>query len=283
MFCAFEGRPLILRLHGRGRVVEPGDADWDGLIAGFPEYPGVRSVVVMDVERIADSCGYAVPLYEYRGERTQLIAYAERKGPEDGGVQGPEEPGEHRRAGRAPDVRRTMRDERERPDDPVQGCRGRGGTRPRPCLFGSYAAEFAESIAEALCFQGFEAELAGLPGRYAPPSGCLLLAMEGDVPAGCVAMRRPGRRHLRDEAALRHRTLSRPGRREVARRGTHSQGRAGRISADGAGYRARDGRGHRAVPIASGSWRPHPTGMPDRADGLLREIPHGLTGIADRN
>ena len=56
-------------------------------------------------------------------------------------------------------------------------------------LFGSYAAEFADSIAEALCFQGFEAELAGLPGRYAPPSGCLLLAMEGDVPAGCVAMR----------------------------------------------------------------------------------------------
>src|SRR5262249_51345680 len=56
-------------------------------------------------------------------------------------------------------------------------------------LFRSYAAEFAESIGASLCFQGFEAELAGLPGRYAPPSGCLLLAMEGDRPAGCVAMR----------------------------------------------------------------------------------------------
>jgi Pyridoxamine 5'-phosphate oxidase len=83
MFCAFEGRPNILRLHGRGRVVEPGDSDWDGLIAGFPEYPGVRSVVVMDLERIADSCGWAVPLYEYKGERSQLIDYARNKGPEE--------------------------------------------------------------------------------------------------------------------------------------------------------------------------------------------------------
>ena len=40
-----------------------------------------------------------------------------------------------------------------------------------------------------LRFQGFDAEVAGLPGRYAPPSGCLLLAMDGDIPAGCVALR----------------------------------------------------------------------------------------------
>ena len=82
MFCAFEGRPLIVRLYGRGRVVEPGDPEWDGLIARFPEYPGARSVVVVDVERVADSCGYAVPLYEYKGERSQLIDYANKKGPE---------------------------------------------------------------------------------------------------------------------------------------------------------------------------------------------------------
>ncbi len=82
MFCAFEGRPLILRLHGRGRVVEPGDSEWVEQIARFPEYPGVRSVIVVDVERVADSCGFAVPLYEYKGERSQLIAYAEKKGPE---------------------------------------------------------------------------------------------------------------------------------------------------------------------------------------------------------
>jgi ribosomal protein S18 acetylase RimI-like enzyme len=56
-------------------------------------------------------------------------------------------------------------------------------------LLRSYAAEYAASIAETLCFQGFKAEVVGLPGRYAPPSGCLLLAMQEDRPAGCVAMR----------------------------------------------------------------------------------------------
>src|SRR3954462_4598101 len=82
MFCAFEGRPLVVRLYGRGRVVEPGDGEWDEWIGHFPGYPGARSVVVVDVERVADSCGYAVPLYEYKGERSQLIAYAEKQGPD---------------------------------------------------------------------------------------------------------------------------------------------------------------------------------------------------------
>ena len=82
LFCAYEGRPLILRLYGQGQVVEPGDPKWGGLIAKFPDYPGVRSIIVVEIERVADSCGYAVPLYEYKGERSQLIAYAEKKGPE---------------------------------------------------------------------------------------------------------------------------------------------------------------------------------------------------------
>src|SRR3954470_745770 len=50
MFCAFEGKPNILRLYGRGRAVEPGEPDWEGLLSEFPGYPGVRSVVVMEVE-----------------------------------------------------------------------------------------------------------------------------------------------------------------------------------------------------------------------------------------
>ena len=82
MFCAFEGRPMILRLHGRGRVVEPADGEWEDLIARFPDYPGVRSVIVVEVERIADSCGYAVPRYEYKEERSLLLAWSDRKGPE---------------------------------------------------------------------------------------------------------------------------------------------------------------------------------------------------------
>jgi hypothetical protein len=82
MFCAFEGRPRILRLYGRGRAVEPGDTDWPAVSSGFSELPGVRSVVVMEVERIADSCGYAVPRYEYVGDRPQLADWAEKKGPD---------------------------------------------------------------------------------------------------------------------------------------------------------------------------------------------------------
>src|SRR5262245_37377457 len=69
-----------------------------------------------------------------------------------------------------------------RPDDEADLTHARS-------LFRAYATEFADSIAESLCFQSFEAEMAGLPGRYAPPSGCLLLAMDGDRPAGCVALR----------------------------------------------------------------------------------------------
>jgi ribosomal protein S18 acetylase RimI-like enzyme len=58
-------------------------------------------------------------------------------------------------------------------------------------LFRSYSdcEEYAASIAETLSFQGFDAEVDGLPGRYAPPSGCLILAMDGEIPAGCVALR----------------------------------------------------------------------------------------------
>lgn len=82
MFCAFSGPTLILRLYGKGRAVEPGDETWDRLVGLFPDHPGVRSVVLVSLERVADSCGYGVPLFEFAGQRTQLPAYAERKGPQ---------------------------------------------------------------------------------------------------------------------------------------------------------------------------------------------------------
>ena len=72
MLCAFEGPPRIVRLHGRGEVVpaaDPGD--------------GVRGVIRIHVERIADSCGYGVPLMDYVGERPQRDAWLRSKG-EDG-------------------------------------------------------------------------------------------------------------------------------------------------------------------------------------------------------
>jgi predicted pyridoxine 5'-phosphate oxidase superfamily flavin-nucleotide-binding protein len=82
MFCAFEGPPKIVRLHGRGEVVEPGDGRFASLRDRFPAAPGTRAVILVHVERISDSCGYAVPLYRYEGERSQLGAWAEKKGAE---------------------------------------------------------------------------------------------------------------------------------------------------------------------------------------------------------
>ena len=82
MFCAFEGPARILRLSGRGRPVVPGDAGFDELVGRFPARPGIRSVIEVDLTRIADSCGYAVPRMDYRGERSQLDAWARAKGPE---------------------------------------------------------------------------------------------------------------------------------------------------------------------------------------------------------
>ena len=52
--------------------------------------------------------------------------------------------------------------------------------------------EYANSIGVDLCFQGFESELAELPGRYAPPDGRLLLALDGDIATGCIALRKIG-------------------------------------------------------------------------------------------
>ncbi len=81
MFCAFEGPPNIVRLQGRGHALEPGDEGFDAVRAHFPaEYEHVRTVIRVAVDRIADSCGFAVPRYRYEGERDQLIRWSEKQG-----------------------------------------------------------------------------------------------------------------------------------------------------------------------------------------------------------
>jgi hypothetical protein len=82
MFCAFEGPPRIVRLHGTGEVLRPGDDGFDDLAARFPDLPGRRSIVRIACERVSTSCGYSIPLYAYEGERDTLIEWAERRGPE---------------------------------------------------------------------------------------------------------------------------------------------------------------------------------------------------------
>jgi hypothetical protein len=85
MLCAFTGPPRILRLHGRGRCLLPSDPEFEALSAQFEirdayaAGPAQRSVVVVDVERVADSCGYGVPMMEPVGDRPQQALWVERK------------------------------------------------------------------------------------------------------------------------------------------------------------------------------------------------------------
>ena len=80
MFNAFEGPPNILRIQGKGEAIEPGQPGFEELAAHFPDLPGVRSIIKVTANRIADSCGFGVPFYEYKGQRDTLTDWAEKKG-----------------------------------------------------------------------------------------------------------------------------------------------------------------------------------------------------------
>jgi len=82
MFCAFQGAPRILRLHGHGRVIEKDESDFATLQSHFPIYEGTRAIIVVEVARISDSCGYGVPLLKYEAERTALPAWCRKRGTE---------------------------------------------------------------------------------------------------------------------------------------------------------------------------------------------------------
>jgi hypothetical protein len=74
MFCAFDGKPIIVRLHGTGRYCTVDDAEFQMLRPRFPkpETDGQRTIIVVDVTRISDSCGWSVPLMDYRADRDIL-------------------------------------------------------------------------------------------------------------------------------------------------------------------------------------------------------------------
>ena len=82
MFCAFGGDPKILRLYGHARCHYPDSSEWETHIGRFPSLPGARQIIVMEVDLVATSCGFGVPLFEYRGEREALREWAKKKGEE---------------------------------------------------------------------------------------------------------------------------------------------------------------------------------------------------------
>ena len=86
MWCAFDGPPNIVRVHGRGEPVFRDDPRWLDLIPHFPEQadaPGLRAIIVVTAQRISDTCGYSIPFMDYREERTLHSDYFGRKTDEE--------------------------------------------------------------------------------------------------------------------------------------------------------------------------------------------------------
>ncbi|MGE5943753.1 MAG: pyridoxamine 5'-phosphate oxidase family protein [Flavobacteriales bacterium] len=80
MFCAFEGKPLILRLYGNAKIYHKRDNDFHNYSNLFPENVGARQIIEMDVDLVQTSCGFAVPFMDFKEERTTLNAWAEKQG-----------------------------------------------------------------------------------------------------------------------------------------------------------------------------------------------------------
>jgi hypothetical protein len=83
MFCAFHGPPKIVRLHGHGTVVAPGDPRYAEFLELFPFNPGTRAFVHIRVDRVSDSCGYSVPMFDFHAPRETLDKWAAKKSPEE--------------------------------------------------------------------------------------------------------------------------------------------------------------------------------------------------------
>ncbi|GAA2749540.1 pyridoxamine 5'-phosphate oxidase family protein [Kitasatospora cinereorecta] len=89
MWCAFDGPPTVVRVHGRGEPVFRDDPRFAGLLGHFdPAADGsaLRAIVLVHAERVSDSCGFAVPLMDYRADRDLHVQYFDRKTDEEFGT-----------------------------------------------------------------------------------------------------------------------------------------------------------------------------------------------------
>ncbi len=80
MFCSFDKHPLILRLYGKAKTIHPRDTKWNKLAALFLPDIGTRQIFELELELVQTSCGYAVPYFQFDGERPTLTKWAEKKG-----------------------------------------------------------------------------------------------------------------------------------------------------------------------------------------------------------
>ena len=82
MFCSFSEKPLILRLYGQGKVIHSRNQEWQEFYSFFNSLPGERQIIVLQVESVQTSCGFGVPMYEFKKQREDLLEWADKKGEE---------------------------------------------------------------------------------------------------------------------------------------------------------------------------------------------------------
>ncbi|KQC28792.1 pyridoxamine 5'-phosphate oxidase family protein [Flagellimonas eckloniae] len=82
MFCAFEGKPLILRLYGHAKIYHNRHEQFNKYVALFDENTGARQIIEMDIDLVQTSCGFAVPYMDFNEERTMLDSWAQKQGKE---------------------------------------------------------------------------------------------------------------------------------------------------------------------------------------------------------
>lgn len=83
MFCAVEGPPMILRLYGRGRTIRRGSSEYENILITHysgTEPSGARQFILLDIDLVQTSCGFGVPLFDYKAERPSLDQWTEAKG-----------------------------------------------------------------------------------------------------------------------------------------------------------------------------------------------------------
>jgi len=83
MFCSFTDKPLILRLYGQGEIITPQHSDWQMHLSYFNLLSGTRQIILLHIESVQSSCGFAIPFFKYEGERDDLLQWSDKKG-EDG-------------------------------------------------------------------------------------------------------------------------------------------------------------------------------------------------------
>jgi len=80
LFCAFEGKPMILRLYGKAKIYHKRDSEFHEYLELFTENVGSRQIIEMNIDLVQTSCGFAVPFMDFKEERTTLNSWAEKQG-----------------------------------------------------------------------------------------------------------------------------------------------------------------------------------------------------------